>query len=178
VLPTRSSIVANGSKLVAAFAICAATSITPAFAAVNAYLTLDGIDGPSPTKLHAIDILSFSVGVAAPDPSKLQKSVCSNLSVMKVLDQTSPLLFQAAVTGKPFATAVLSYDKPTGAVQQTYFTLTLENALLTSVQESGSNENPTESVSLKSSTMTFSYRPQKPDGSLADAIVTRVTCPI
>jgi len=38
VLPTRSSIVANGSKLVAAFAICAATSITPAFAAVNAYL--------------------------------------------------------------------------------------------------------------------------------------------
>jgi type VI secretion system secreted protein Hcp len=165
-LATRPSVAVNGSKFVVAFAICAATSITSAFAAVNAYLTLDGIDGPSTSKPHAIDVLSFSVGVGSTDPSKLQKAVCSNLSVMKVLDQTSPLLFQAAVTGRPFATAVLAYDRPVGAEQQTYFTLTLENALLTSVQESGSNENPTESVSLKSSTMTFSYRPQKPDGSL------------
>jgi type VI secretion system secreted protein Hcp len=176
-LATRPSVAVNGSKFVVVFAICAATSITSAFAAVNAFLTLDGIDGPSTSKPHAIDVLSFSVGVSSTDP-KLQKAACSNLSIMKVLDQTSPLLFQAAVTGRPFATAVLAYDKPVGAQQETYFTLTLENALLTSVQDSGSNENPTESVSLKSSTMTFSYRPQKPDGSLADPIVTRVTCPI
>ncbi len=172
----RSSVALHRRKWVAALAICAATSVTPAVAAVNAYLFLDGVDGPSTSRAHAIDVLSFSVGVSNPDPAKLQKAACSNLSIMKVLDKTSPVLFQAALAGRPFATAVLAYDKPVGDKQLTYFTLTLENALLTSVQESGSNENPTESVSLKASTMTLSYRPQKDDGSLGDAVVTKLDC--
>jgi len=92
-LATRPSVAVNGSKFVVVFAICAATSITSAFAAVNAFLTLDGIDGPSTSKPHAIDVLSFSVGVSSTDP-KLQKAACSNLSVMKVLDQTSRYCFR------------------------------------------------------------------------------------
>lgn len=175
---TRSSLALRIRKcVVPALALCAAITVTPALAAVNAYLSLTGIEGPSTSKKGAIDILSFSVGVGVADPTKLQKAVCSNLSVMKVLDETSPLLFQAALTGQPFAKAILSYDKSAGDKQQTYFTLTLENALLTSVQLSGSSENPTESVSLKASTMTIAYWPQKGDGSLGDPVTTKVNCP-
>lgn len=96
---------------------------------------------------------------------------------MKVLDNTSPLLVQAVLTGKSFASATLIYNKPVGDHQETYFTITLPNALLTSVQESGSNENPVESVSLMASTMTLSYWPEKDDGTLGDPIVTTVACP-
>ena len=38
---------------------------SPASAVINAYLFVDGIDGPSTTRLHAIDLESFSVGVSA-----------------------------------------------------------------------------------------------------------------
>ncbi len=162
--------------VVAAFAVCVAASATPGFAAVNAYLTLSGITGPSTSLPGAIDILSFSVGASSPDPGKLTKAACSNLSLMKVLDNTSPLLVQAVLLGKSFASATLIYQKPFNEKQQTYFSITLPNAVLTSVQESGSNENPSESLSLMASTMTLSYWPQNADGSVGDPVVTSVTC--
>lgn len=149
----------------------------PASAAVNAYLYLDGIPGPSTSKAGFIDILSYSVGVALADPTKTQKAACSNLALMKVVDFTSPKLFQAALAGNPLATAMLVYDKPVGDRQQDYYTVTLTNAYITSVQQSGSSENPTESLSMTAKTVTISYRPQKDDGSLGDPIVTTLSCP-
>lgn len=149
----------------------------PASAAVNAYLYLDGIPGPSTSKAGFIDILSYSVGVALADPTKTQKAVCSNLSLMKVVDFTSPKLFQAALAGKPLATATLVYDKPVGDRQEDYYSVTLTNVYITSVEQSGSNENPTESLSLAAKTVTISYRPEKDDGSLDNPIVTTLTCP-
>lgn len=172
-----SSLLSGSRKLAAAVAFGVATSAAPTFAAVYPYLFIEGIAGPSTSKPGAIDIFSFSVGVSAPEAGKVQKSVCSNLTVMKALDKTSPLLLQAVLTGRPFTTAVLVYDRTSGDKLQTYFTLTLENAVLTSVQDSGSNENPTESVSLKSNSMIAKYWPEKGDGTLGDPIVTKLTCP-
>lgn len=176
-LHPSSGAVASRHGIVAALVLCAGVSAAPALAAVNAYLSLSGIDGPSTSMPHAIDIYSFSVGASTADAGKLSKAACSNLSVMKALDKTSPLLFQAVLAGQVFASARLTYTKPVGAAQQTYFTLTLANAVLTSVQESGSNENPTESISLQSNTMTLSYWPEKDDGTLGTPVVTNVACP-
>lgn len=173
----RSSLLSAHRKLAAAVAFGAAASAAQVFAAAYPYLVIDGIAGPSTSKRDAIDIFSFSVGVSAPDAGKAQKAACSNLTVMKALDKTSPVLLQAVLTGRPFTTAVLVYDRTNGDQRQTYFTLTLENAVLTSVHESGSNENPTESISLKSNSMIARYWPELPNGTLGDPVVTKLTCP-
>ena len=177
-LSQRSSRAVRARRVVVSVvALCVASSATPAFAAVNTYLSLSGINGPSQSFPGAIDILSFSVGVSSPVPATRLKASCSNLSVMKFLDQTTPQLVQAVVLGQTFTSAVITYTKPVADTQQTYFTITLPNAMLTSDQMSGSNENPAESVSLKASTMTISFWPQKPDGSLGDPVVSTVSCP-
>jgi len=70
--------------------------------AVNAYLVIDGINGPSTSKTNAIDILSFSFGSsqtavygvgASGKEAKAGRADFSNLSIMKVTDKTSPFLF-------------------------------------------------------------------------------------
>ena len=62
------------------------------------------------------------------------------------------------------------YDKPVGDKQQDYFRIYLKDALITSVQLSGSNENPTESVSFAFQGVEVAYRPEKDDGTLDAAI--------
>ena len=74
----------------------------------------------------------------------------------------------------PGATVV--YDKPVGNHQEDYFTIQLSNATIASVQESGSSENPTESISLVGTSYTFSFKPEKDDGSLLDAVVFTGSC--
>jgi type VI secretion system secreted protein Hcp len=51
-----------------------------------------------------------------------------------------------------------------------YFRIYLKDALITSVQLSGSNENPTESVSFAFQAWKSPTRPEKDDGSLDAAI--------
>jgi len=142
--------------------------------AVNAYLVIDGRPGPSTSKQNAIDILSFSFGatqtaVYGPGSSgsetRAGRADVGNITVMKVLDKTSPLLFDDCVTANILKSVDIIYDKPMGDDQQDYFKLHMENALITSIQLSGSNENPTESVSFAFEKVKVSYNPEK-DGAL------------
>jgi len=141
-----------------------------ASAAVNAYLIVSGVTGPSTSRPGAIDLLSFSFGVASG-----QKNFCSGPSVLKVLDVTSPVL-AASVGGPPFSEVRIEYDKPVGDHQEVYFVLTFKNAQITSVQDSGSNENPTESVSFAPTSVGISFKPEKDDGTLGPAVTTVVQC--
>ena len=131
VLKQRLSSVAFGVALVTLGMALAPSS---ASAAVPAYLFVSGVPGPSTSRLGAIDALSFSFGVASG-----RKNLCSDLAVMKVLDETSPML--AAGVGQTFSEVRLEYDKPVGSAQVTYYVLKLVNVQITSVQQSGSNEN-------------------------------------
>jgi len=142
--------------------------------AVNAYLMIDGRPGPSTSKQNAIDILSFSFGatqtaVYGPGSSgsetRAGRADVGNITIMKVLDKTSPLLFDDCVTANILKSVDIIYDKPMGDDQQDYFKLHMENALITSIQLSGSNENPTESVSFAFEKVKVSYNPEK-DGAL------------
>ena len=67
--------------------------------AVNAYLFVEGVDGPSTSKPNHIDVLSFSWGVsqtstygagASGKEAKAGRADFSNLTIMKVLDKTTP----------------------------------------------------------------------------------------
>jgi type VI secretion system secreted protein Hcp len=84
---------------------------------------------------------------------------------MKVLDKTSPQLFENCVTGDYIKSVEVQYFKPMGNKQEVYFKIRMENVLITSVQLSGSSENPTESVSFAFAKVKVSYNPEK-DGKL------------
>ena len=147
--------------------------------AVNAYLFIDGITGPSTSKTGFIDILSFSWGVtqtstygagASGKEAKAGRADFSNLSIMKVLDKTSPLLCDHCASGDILSKVYIVYDKPVGTEQQDYFRIYLKDALITSVQLSGSNENPTVSVSFAFQAVEVAYKAEKDDGTLDAAV--------
>lgn len=147
--------------------------------AVNAYLYVDGVEGPSTSKPGYIDILSFSWGVtqtatygagASGKEAKAGRADFSNLSVMKVLDKTSPLLCDHCASGNILKKVYILYDKPVGDKQADYFRIYLQDALITAVQLSGSNENPTESVSFAFQAVEVAYKAENDDGTLAGAV--------
>ncbi len=142
--------------------------------AVNAYLIIDGRPGPSTSKTDAIDILSFSFGASQTSTigvgssggeSRSGRANLSDVSIMKVVDKTSPLLFDDCVTGNYLKKVDIIYDKPMGDAQEEYYKIHMEDALITSIQHSGSNENPMESVTFAYSKIKVSYNPEQ-DGSL------------
>ena len=139
--------------------------------AVHAYLVIDGLPGPSTSKQNAIDILSFSFGASmttsedAGSGLRAGRSNVSHVTVMKVIDKTSPDLFQHCTTGDFLAKVDVIYDKAMGDQQEDYFKLSMQDALITSIQLSGSNENPTESISFAFKKIQVCYNPEK-DGKL------------
>ena len=138
--------------------------------AVNAYCVIDGVPGPSTSLQNAIDILSFSFGASntavfgpgsSGGESRAGRADVSNVTIMKVTDKTSPQLFENCVTGDYIKSVDIQYFKPMGNKQDVYFKIHMENVLITSHQLSGSNENPTESVSFAFAKVKVSYNPEK-----------------
>lgn len=143
--------------------------------AVNAYLIIDGVEGPSKSREKAIDILSFSFGASMTSTyqagssgmeSKAGRADVSNLNIMKVLDKTSPVLFGNCVSATHMSKATLFYDKPVGKKQEDYFKIEMEDVLITSIQLSGSSENPVESVSFAFEKIVVAYNPEDNEGNL------------
>jgi type VI secretion system secreted protein Hcp len=98
--------------------------------AVNAYLVIDGRPGPSTSKPNAIDILSFSFGASnssvigagsSGGEARAGRANLGDVTVMKVLDKTSPLLFDDCCTGNYLSKVDIIYDKPMGDNQEDYF---------------------------------------------------------
>jgi type VI secretion system secreted protein Hcp len=142
--------------------------------AVNAYLIIDGRPGPSTSKQGAIDILSFSWGAtqtavigqgSSGGEARAGRANIQDVSITKVVDKTSPLLFDDCVTGNYLKKVDVVYDKPMGDDQQDYYKIHMEDALITSIQHSGSAENPMESISFAFAKIKVSYNPEE-DGSL------------
>jgi type VI secretion system secreted protein Hcp len=147
--------------------------------AVNAYLFVDGVTGPSTSKTGAIDILSFSFGASNSSTygvgSSGQESTAGrvdfqNLTIMKVLDATSPILSQHCWSGDILKDAYIIYDKPIGADQADYFRVYLGGPIIVAIQQTGSSENPTESVTFAFQQVEVAYKPQQDDGTLGGTI--------
>jgi type VI secretion system secreted protein Hcp len=142
--------------------------------AVNAYLLIDGRPGPSTSKKDHIDILSFSFGASmqavigagsSGGEARSGRANVQDVTIMKVLDKTTPLLFDDCVTGNYLKKVDIIYDKPMGDNQEDYFKIHMEDALITSIQLSGSQENPVESISFAFSKIKVSYNPEE-EGAL------------
>ncbi|HXE15128.1 MAG TPA: type VI secretion system tube protein Hcp [Bryobacteraceae bacterium] len=149
--------------------------------AVNAYLEIDGVSGPSTSKANCIDILSFSFGAsqtstygegASGNEAKSGRAQVSDVSIRKVADKTTPFLFDHCVSGDILSKVTLYYDKPVKDKQEDYFKLELTDALITSISLDGSKEHPTESVTFAFQKICVAYAAEKDDGTL-DAFVPK-----
>jgi type VI secretion system secreted protein Hcp len=141
--------------------------------AVDVFLKLGTIKGESKDSKHEgeIDILSWSWGISQTGSvghgggGGAGKANFSDLSIMHALDKASPVLMAACATGEHIKDATLVARKA-GKGQQEYLIIKMTDILITSVQPSGSSEEPMESVSMQCAKVDLEYKPQKPDGSL------------
>ncbi|MBI1358647.1 MAG: hypothetical protein GC160_30300, partial [Acidobacteria bacterium] len=81
-------------------------------------------------------------------------------------DKLTPLLFDDCATGNVLTKVEIIYDKPMGDQQEDYFKIELEDVIISSIQVSGSSENPTESVSFAYEKIKVSYNPESDEGKL------------
>jgi type VI secretion system secreted protein Hcp len=122
----------------------------------NTFLKLDGIKGESTDKIHKgeIEIDGFALSaqgtIQASGGGGGAGKTIQSFSITKTLDKASPLLFQAAATGKHIKDAVLSFTRKAGGKQQTYLKFEFEGILISSVQDGGASNKvaPTEQVSF------------------------------
>ena len=141
--------------------------------AVDVFLKLGTIKGESKDSKHEgeIDVLSWSWGISQTGSmghgggGGAGKANFSDLSIMHALDKASPVLMQACATGEHIPDATLVARKA-GKGQQEYLIIKMNDILITSIQPSGSSEDPMESVSLQCSKVDLEYKPQKADGTL------------
>jgi|SRR5688572_10733200 type VI secretion system secreted protein Hcp len=143
--------------------------------AVDAFLYIDGRKGPSLKRAGAIDLLSFSFGAnmassygtgRSGSEAATGNASASDLSVMSVLDGLSPELFRDLCSGHIYPEVKVEYEKPIGDEQTAFFKTTLEDCFLTSLQLSGSSENPMVSMSFAAEKIKVSYNPQDDEGKL------------
>ena len=84
------------------------------------------------------------------------------------VNKSSPLLFLACASGQHIKKAVLHVRKQ-GGDQQEYYTIAMEELLVSSYQSGGHASGstvPTDQFSLNFTKISFDYKPQKADGSL------------
>jgi len=147
-------------------------------AVVDYFLKIDGIPGESTDAKHKgeIEVLSWSWGETNPGPASVGsgggggKVQMSDLTVGAHFSKASPQLLLTCATGKHLKSAVLTGRK-SGKDQADFLTFSLTDVLVSSYQTGGvSAEVPHDSISLSFSKIEVSYKQQKADGSLGQAI--------
>lgn len=149
--------------------------------ATDFLLEIDGIKGESQDSKHkdAIEVDSFSWGLsnagshASGQGGGAGKANFQDIHFTASVGKASANLAQFCATGKHITKAVLFVRKQ-GEDQQEYYTLTLEDLLVSSYQSgdaAGGTTVPTDQFSLNFAKIKYEYKPQKKDGSL-DAPVT------
>jgi type VI secretion system secreted protein Hcp len=150
-------------------------------AQVDYFLKIEGVDGESEDSKHAgeIDVLSWSWGETNAGThggggggGAGKVSMQDFHFVMKV-NKASPKLMLSCADGSHLASAILTCRRA-GTEQQEYLVITFTDCLVSSFQTGGSAGDvvPVDQISLNFAKMEFSYKPQKPDGTLAGAIKT------
>lgn len=139
-------------------------------------LEIDGIKGESNDSKHkeTIEIESFSWGVSnsgshsAGSGGGAGKASFQDLHCTANVNKASPVLMLSCANGKHIKKAVLFVRKQ-GKEQQEFYTVTLEDLLVSSYQSgdsTGGNPVPTDQFSLNFAKIKYEYKLQKADGSL------------
>lgn len=146
-----------------ALAIAAMALAAPAFAAVNAFLQIEGVQGESKDKPGAIDLKawSYATGHGALEGASLGRGKDSpsirEIAIVKLHDQTSTKLMQAAATGQHFKHVTL-YVRKAGA--QPYLEYRMEDVVISGYSMGGGAVQPTESMTLNFAKLELIDQPQ------------------
>src|SRR5690348_8466213 len=146
--------------LAAALAVAVPFATAASAASVDYFLKIDGIQGESVDDQHKgeIDVMSYSLG-ASHDATAKKKGAClSDIVITKRLDKASPILFANAVSGMVVPSATLTARKA-GEGQKDFLVITLKEVIITSVQNGGGGDVPTESVSFSYGSLNLQYKP-------------------
>ncbi len=148
-------------------------------------LEIDGIKGESSDHKHkdTIEIESFSWGVSnagsfsSGGGGGAGKASFQDLHFTTSVGKASPLLAKACATGQHIKKATL-FVRKAGKEQQEYYTVKLEDVLVSSYQggghgSGGGSSIPTDQFSLNFTKIQFDYKPQKPDGTLDSAVTMK-----
>jgi type VI secretion system secreted protein Hcp len=164
--------------------------ITPAaaYAAVDMFLLLDGINGEtqdsSYSKEGGIDVLAWSNGLSNSGTTHMGagggagRANFQDLSLTKYLDSSSPTLMLYASTGQHVDSATLIVRKA-GEGQQNYFRVELTNVIVTSVSSGGSGgeDRLTENVTLNYAEIKWTYYPYDNRGTPGKPITVGYNIP-
>jgi type VI secretion system secreted protein Hcp len=149
--------------------------------AIDMFLKIATINGETTDKAFAekkaIDVLAWGWGVSNSGTTHMGggggsgKANFQDISITKYVDSASHALLAGCATGEHFDTASLHVRKA-GKTQQEYITIEMSEVLITSVSTGGSGgeDRLTENISLNFAAVKFSYKPQKPNGELGDAL--------
>jgi type VI secretion system secreted protein Hcp len=120
----------------------------PAWAAIDAYLYIDGIKGESKTIQNAIELQSFSWGasrgMSSPTGGQAGAPNVSEIVITKSVDSASPVLMKCAATGCHYPSATLYVRKAGGGGLEQY---QLSDVMLSHFSSSG-GERPSESITF------------------------------
>jgi type VI secretion system secreted protein Hcp len=147
--------------------------------AVDAFLKIDGVKGESADSAHKdeIDVLSWTWGATQTGTTQMGtgsgagKANVQDLTVMKYLDKSTPILLKFCMQGTVIKEALLTVRKAGGKPLE-YVKIKLTNVIVSAIHTggAGSDERLTENLGLNFGQVKFEYVPQKADGS-GDAAV-------
>ena len=129
------------------------------------YLKIDGLNNPNGTVAN-IEVMSFSI--AGPSSSESSSGAAAGrrrhgrFTVTKTVDEASPLLFNAVLTGKTFKDATVTFLPAVQNASTTgiYLKYTFEQLLPSAFDFGGSEQGsmlPTESLSIDFGAMSVDY---------------------
>lgn len=163
------------ASCITASIICFAAA--PALAA-DYYLDIPGIDGGSVDRdfERDIEVLSFSwklsnTAPTGPSGSTASRPVFGDLEWTQAVNQSVPELFTGVASGKVVGKVTLSFVELGEEQPYRYFTMTFEDATLTSLSLAGaSGGDPLASLSLSYKAIELAYFPRDDGGKLGSAI--------
>jgi type VI secretion system secreted protein Hcp len=142
-------------------------------------LKIKGVDGESQIEGKAgwIDVMSYSLGASNPSSvgsgsgSGAGKVSISSLSIQKVMDKSTPILFLKCCTGKHFDEADLVV-REAGDNPVEYLVHKFKQVYIDSISwgAAGGGGKPSESLSISFAEVKIDYYPQNADGSKGDKV--------
>ena len=152
------------------FVIVLGFSFQNAFAAVDMFLKIEGVDGESKDKTHGKEIdvlsLSWSTAMQSSRAGGAGKVSAEELAITKYIDKATPKLFEALASGQHVAEAKIVVRNAGGNPVE-YLKYTLKDIMVSSYSTSGSSgeDRPTESISFNYGKIEVEYTELNADGT-------------
>lgn len=127
-------IVHRGRLLLISGVIAALLPAVPAMAAIDSYMTIDGIKGESPSgSIHLV-----SVARDAATGMTSGKRMHGTITIVKEIDKASPKLFSASTSHQALGNVTINFEGASGDAK-TAQKIVLTNAVILSVRKAGGN---------------------------------------